>query len=147
MEAEQIEIAGFLRQYPPFSELPEEAVDSIAMQIEISYYRAGTDVYRFGDEIRDLCVIRSGAVEIYRRNGNLYNRLSEGDLFGQLGLLMGNKVRLPARAMEDSLIYFVPEDPNDKSQIISATYNYKNGSLHGEFKEFFMNGVVKKKGQ
>lgn len=109
MEAEQIEIAGFLRQYPPFSELPEEAVDSIAMQIEISYYRAGTDVYRFGDEIRDLCVIRSGAVEIYRRNGNLYNRLSEGDLFGQLGLLMGNKVRLPARAMEDSLIYFVPE--------------------------------------
>ena len=45
------------------------------------------------------------------------------------------------------VIYFVPEDPNDKSQIISATYNYKDGMLHGEFKEFFMNGVVKKKGQ
>lgn len=109
MEAEQFEIAGFLRQYPPFSGLPEAAVDNIAMQVEISYYRAGTDVYRFGDEIRDLSVIRSGAVEIYRRNGKLYNRLSEGDLFGQLGLLMGNKVRLPARAMEDSLIYFIPE--------------------------------------
>lgn len=109
MEAEQIEIAGFLRQYPPFSDLPEQSVNQVASQIEIGYYRAGTDIFRFGDEIHDLCVMRSGAVEIYRRNGNLYNRLSEGDLFGQLGLLMGNKVRLPARALEDSLIYFIPE--------------------------------------
>ncbi|WP_370277573.1 DUF294 nucleotidyltransferase-like domain-containing protein [Pontibacterium sp.] len=109
MEAEQIEIAGFLRQYPPFSQLPEQTVNYVATQIEISYYRAGTDVYRFGDEIHDLCVVRSGSVEIYRRNGKLYNRLSEGDLFGQLGMLMGNRVRLPARTMEDSLIYFIPE--------------------------------------
>ncbi|WP_372834779.1 DUF294 nucleotidyltransferase-like domain-containing protein [Pontibacterium sp.] len=109
MEAEQIEIAGFLSQYPPFNTLPEHTVNHIATQVEISYYRAGADIYRFGDEIHDLCVIRSGAVEIYRRNGDLYNRLSEGDLFGQLGLLMNNKVRLPARTLEDSLIYFIPE--------------------------------------
>lgn len=109
MESEQIEIASFLAQYPPFNELPEEEVNRVACQVEISYYRAGTDVYQFGDEIKDLCVIRSGAVEIYRRNGNLYNRLSEGDLFGQLGLLMGNKIRLPSRTIEDSLLYFIPE--------------------------------------
>ncbi|MBM6549569.1 DUF294 nucleotidyltransferase-like domain-containing protein [Marinomonas ostreistagni] len=109
MEAEQIEIAEFLGRYPPFTFLPEKTLQRVATSVEISYYRQGTDVFRFGDEIHDLCIIRSGAVEIYRRNGNLYNRLSVGDVFGQLGLLMSNRVRLPARAMEDSLLYFLPE--------------------------------------
>jgi CBS domain-containing protein len=109
MQAEQIEIASFLSKYPPFNSLPEDVVNEIAQQVEISYFRAGSDIFQFGDEIHEFCVIRSGAVEIYRRNGDLYNRLSEGDLFGQLGLLMKNRVRLPARALEDTLIYFVPE--------------------------------------
>ncbi|RTE64696.1 cyclic nucleotide-binding/CBS domain-containing protein [Amphritea opalescens] len=109
MQAEQVEIAGFLKQYPPFDELPEAEVDEIACQVEISYFRAGTDIYQFGDEIHELSIIRSGAVEIYRRNGDLYNRLSEGEVFGQLSLLMSQRVRLPARTIEDSLIYFMPE--------------------------------------
>ncbi|WP_425642882.1 DUF294 nucleotidyltransferase-like domain-containing protein [Marinomonas gallaica] len=109
MEAEQIEIAEFLGRYPPFSFLPEKTLNLVAASLEISYYRQGADVYKFGDEIHDLCFIRSGSIEIYRRNGVLYNRLSVGDVFGQLGLLMNNRIRLPSRALEDSLIYFVPE--------------------------------------
>ncbi|MDO6561946.1 DUF294 nucleotidyltransferase-like domain-containing protein [Amphritea sp. 1_MG-2023] len=109
MQAEQVEIAGFLKQYPPFDELPDTEVDQVACQVEISYYRAGSDIFQFGDEIHDLAVIRSGAVEIYRRNGALYNRLSEGEIFGQLSLLMSQRVRLPARAIEDTLLYFIPE--------------------------------------
>ncbi len=34
----------------------------------------------------------------------------EGDIFGQAGLLRSNKVRFPAKALEDSLIYFIPAD-------------------------------------
>jgi CBS domain-containing protein len=109
MEAEHIEIAGFLKQYQPFSGLPDETINTVAQQIEIAYYRADSDIYQFGDEIHDLCVIRSGSVEIYRRNGDLYNRLSPGGLFGQMGLLMNNRIRLPVRALEDTLIYFIPE--------------------------------------
>ncbi len=109
MEAEHIEIAEFIKQFQPFSELPEDSINSIAQQVEITYYRADTDIFRFADEIHDLCMIRSGAVEIYRRNGDLYNRLSAGGLFGQMGLLMNNRIRLPAKALEDTLIYFIPE--------------------------------------
>lgn len=109
MEAEQLEIAEFLGRYPPFDALPVSELQRVAVSLEVAYYRAGTDIFRFGDEIHDLCVIRSGSVEIYRRNGELYNRLSSGDLFGQLGLLMANRVRLPSRAIEDSLIYFIPD--------------------------------------
>ncbi|WP_286238152.1 DUF294 nucleotidyltransferase-like domain-containing protein [Neptuniibacter halophilus] len=130
MHAEQVEIAGFLAQFPPFDELPEAVVNEIACQLEIAYYRAGSQILEFGSEIHDLCIIRSGAVEIYRRNGELYNRLSEGDLFGQLGLLMNNRVRLPARALEDSLIYFLPE-----SLFTELCDNYEHFAYYVEMDE------------
>lgn len=109
MEAEQIEIATFLKQYDPFSALPESVVDDVAKQVEISYYRAGTTIYEYASPIHDLSIIRSGVVEIFRRNGGLFNRLTEGGIFGQWGLMMNRKVRFPVHAMEDSLIYFIPE--------------------------------------
>lgn len=108
MQVEQIEIRDHLSRYAPFDGLPEETLDDIARQVEVGYFKAGSDILHYGEPIKDLHYIRSGAVEIYRRNGELYNRLAEGDVFGQFGLLRGKKVRLPARAIEDSLIYFIP---------------------------------------
>lgn len=109
MQIELIEIRDHLSRFPPFDGLPEETLDEIARQTEVAYFKAGTDILTFGAEIHDLHYVRSGAVEIYRRNGELYNRLTEGALFGQLSLLRKNKVRFPARAIEDSLIYFIPD--------------------------------------
>ena len=54
-------------------------------------------------------MIRSGVVELYRRKGELYNRLDQGQLFGQMGLLTNNKVRFPAKAVKDTLLYCIPE--------------------------------------
>ncbi|KXF79955.1 DUF294 nucleotidyltransferase-like domain-containing protein [Enterovibrio coralii] len=109
MEAEQIEIAAFLKQYAPFKDLPEDAVDDVARQVEISYFRADTQIFEYGQPIKDLCMVRSGVVEIYRRKGELFNRLTEGDTFGQWGLMMNRRVRFPAKAIEDSLVYFIPD--------------------------------------
>ncbi|CCN50513.1 putative signal-transduction protein containing cAMP-binding and CBS domains [Vibrio nigripulchritudo MADA3029] len=109
MQAEIIEIKSFISQYPPFSALPEELLDKVASNIEISYFRQGTPIIHFGDHIHDLYLVRSGVVEVYRRNEELYNRLDEGDIFGQMGLLTNNKVRFPVTAIEDSLVYCIPE--------------------------------------
>ncbi|KJF82006.1 DUF294 nucleotidyltransferase-like domain-containing protein [Photobacterium angustum] len=108
MEAEQIEILNFISQYPPFDTLPEDQLHQLALEIEVAYYRANTMILNTGDSIHDLYLIRSGAVEIYRRKGELYNRLDEGDIFGQMGLLMNNRVRMPAKALEDTLLYCIP---------------------------------------
>jgi CBS domain-containing protein len=108
MQIELLEIRDHLQRFPPFDALPEDSLDAIARQVEVAYFKAGSDILLYGAEIHDLHYVRSGAVEIYRRNGELYNRLSEGDIFGQAGLLRSNKVRFPARAIEDSLIYFIP---------------------------------------
>lgn len=110
MQAEQIEIKRFLEQYPPFDELPDSAMRELAQTVEVSYFCAGTDILQYGDPINDLFVVRSGAVETYRRNGDLYNRLDKGGIFGQMGLMMQGKVRFPVRSLEDSLLYCIPAD-------------------------------------
>ncbi|GAL03439.1 predicted signal-transduction protein containing cAMP-binding and CBS domains [Photobacterium aphoticum] len=109
MEAEQLEVLNFISQYPPFDDLPEEHLKQIAMQAEVAYFRQGTDILKSGDDIRDLYMVRSGAVEVYRRKGELYNRIDAGGLFGQMGLLMNNRVRMPVKAIEDTLVYCIPE--------------------------------------
>ncbi|AIW21558.1 cyclic nucleotide-binding/CBS domain-containing protein [Vibrio coralliilyticus] len=109
MEAELLEIKNFLSQHPPFDELEDEVLNFVTKHVEISYFREDTPVIHFGDEIHDLYMVRSGVVEVYRRKGELYNRLDEGALFGQMGLLTNNKVRFPAKATKDTLVYCIPE--------------------------------------
>lgn len=109
MEAELLEIKNFLAQHPPFDELEDDVLNFVTKHVEISYFREDTPVIHFGDEIHDLYMVRSGVVEVYRRKGELYNRLDEGALFGQMGLLTNNKVRFPAKAIKDTLLYCIPE--------------------------------------
>lgn len=109
MEAELLEIKNFLSQYPPFSELPDDVLTYVTQHVEISYFRQNMPVIHLGDHIQDLYMVRSGVVEVYRRNGKLYNRLTQGGLFGQMGLLTNNRVRFPVTAIDDTLVYCLPE--------------------------------------
>tara|TARA_R110001583_G_scaffold49303_4_gene154342 strand:- start:23642 stop:25516 length:1875 start_codon:yes stop_codon:yes gene_type:complete len=108
MEVELLEIQDFIRQYPPFDTLENEDLIEITQSIEISYFRAQTTIVDINIKSNDLFMIRSGLVELYRRNGDLYNRLDQGDCFGQMALLTNNKVRFPATALKDTLLYCIP---------------------------------------
>ena len=109
MQDEQLEIQDFLRRHPPFNELPEDTLGQVAASIDVRYFKAGSQIVEFGEEAVSWHIIRSGAVEIFRRNGTLYNRLTEGGYFGEFGLLHRKRVRFPAVALEDTLLYLVPE--------------------------------------
>ena len=108
MQIELIEIRDHLSRHAPFEDLPEELLDRVAAQTQVRYFKAGDLILDYGQAIADLHYIRSGAVEIFLRTGELFNRLGEGDIFGQASLRRGNQVRFPARALEDTLIYFIP---------------------------------------
>ncbi|MDR5904579.1 DUF294 nucleotidyltransferase-like domain-containing protein [Franzmannia qiaohouensis] len=110
MDIELLEIREQLARFAPFDGLSDAHLDSVAGRIEVAYFKAGSDILQLGDAIEDLHYIRSGAVEIFWRNGELYNRLSEGDIFGHYSLLRSRKVHFPAKALEDTLIYFIPGD-------------------------------------
>lgn len=109
MKDEQLEILEFFRGRPPFDSLDETWLHKLATSVDVRYCRADTQISEFGDEAQWWYIVRSGAVEVYRRNGTLYNRLTEGGYFGEFGLLRNKRVRFPARAIEDTLLYMVPE--------------------------------------
>jgi CBS domain-containing protein len=109
VHAELFEIKQFLSLHPPFNELNDDVLEQITHNIQISYFRKLSPIIQMDSKIHDLYVIRSGAVELFSRKGELHNRLSEGDLFGQMGLLTNNKVVFPVTAIEDTLVYCIPE--------------------------------------
>lgn len=109
MQDEQLEILAFVQRHAPFKGLPLEAQHQVAASIDVRYVKAGTQIVEFGQQAVALHMVRSGAVEVFHRDGKLYNRLTEGGYFGEFGLLHRKKVRFPARALEDSLLYLVPE--------------------------------------
>lgn len=108
MEIEQLEILNFLQKHSPFMELPLAEQQALARQIDVRYYAAGSTILEYNAPLDALYLIRSGIVETFRRNGDLYNRLAEGGLFAEQGLLRGKKVRFPAKAVADTLIYLIP---------------------------------------
>ena len=110
MQAELIDIRNHMASYPPFDEMEEEVLDKVVASVEVEYFRAGTPILELGDLNTWLYYIRSGAVEIYRRSGELYDRAGEGEIFGHFGLLMNKKVRFPVKAIEDTLIYRIPDE-------------------------------------
>ncbi|NWN82948.1 MAG: cyclic nucleotide-binding/CBS domain-containing protein [Halomonas sp.] len=109
MEVEWLEIRQHMGRFPPFEAFSDELLDEVAAQVEVAYYRAGSDICVSDQEIEALGYVRSGAVEVRRRNGDLYDRRGEGDIFGHFSLLRKQRVRFPVRALEDSLIYFIPD--------------------------------------
>lgn len=109
MEDERHDITSFLRQHAPFGDLDEPTLARIGAAIDVRYCKAGTRIVEFGQDARFWHIVRSGVVEVYRRDGTLYNRLTEGGYFGEFGLLHRKKVRFPAVAQEDTLLYLLPE--------------------------------------
>lgn len=109
MQDEQLEILQFLQRQAPFAPLLEAVLHRVAQAVDVRYFKAGSQIIEFGQTAQSWFVVRSGAVEVFRRDGTLYNRLTEGGHFGEAGLLQKKKVRFPVMAREDTLLYLIPE--------------------------------------
>ena len=110
MSVEIQDIITFVSAYEPFNNLPEKELASLCTSIEVSYYQAGSQILEHGGTIDALYMVRSGSVEVFRRTGELYNRLESGEVFGQMGILLNGHVRYPVRALEDTLVYRIPSE-------------------------------------
>ena len=110
MQAEQSEVLDFFRRHPPFSNLPDKELGDVANNVEVAYYRAQSTILQLGQDNHQWYVIRSGAVEVFRRDGQLYNRLGTGDFFGEQSLMLNRPVRFPVTALEDTLVYLIGEE-------------------------------------
>lgn len=91
----------------------------------------------------------------YHENGKLmsygiYRDLKKDSIwlnFGPSGRLSNSESYKNDVLNGKKTVYYIPEDPNDKSQIVSTVMNYSNGKLNGDYTEYFNGGGVKVKGK
>ncbi|MFO7594380.1 MAG: DUF294 nucleotidyltransferase-like domain-containing protein, partial [Pseudomonadota bacterium] len=107
MDVELIEIRDFLAEHPPFDLLPDEVLDTLPKRLTVRYLRRGSD-FPPKTEKSSAIIIRMGAVELRDSNGELLEKLGEGELFAEA--CPDNDAALPARGrcVEDALLYLLP---------------------------------------
>ena len=104
------DVADFLKDHAPFSDLDAAALDRLAAGVEMEHFTAGTTIFEQGARAQDkVRVIRRGAVALVD-HGRVLDVLGEGEMFGHPSMVSGLPTGSEARAHEDSLCYAIPAD-------------------------------------
>lgn len=110
LEIEDLEVRDFLSECPPLRRLDEEVLNALTASIEISYARRGSTILKLDSINHCYFLIRSGAVEILTAEGKVYSQVGEGEWFGYRSSMAGGKVMMEVKALEDTLLYQIPND-------------------------------------
>jgi CRP/FNR family cyclic AMP-dependent transcriptional regulator len=125
-----------LRQVPLFESLDNEAADEVCHLLESLDRKAGTVLFRAGDEGDAMYVIERGKVRICVRTTQGHEltltELGRGDFFGEMVLLDGKRRSADAVVAEDArlavlsrehFLSFVRSSPNVALELLSALAN------------------------
>lgn len=110
MDIELAEIRDFIAARHPFDLLPEDELAKLAGAITVRYLRRDTVLMEPGERVEALSLVRSGALETFSPEGELLARLDAGEAGGVRALMRGGMAVNRIQAIEDSLIYQLPED-------------------------------------
>jgi CBS domain-containing protein len=104
------EITDFLRQFPPFAELDDRALDELSHSVEIEFHPAGEVLFSKGEQpLEHLRVVRAGSVEVVS-DGEVLDLIGPGEIFGHASMLSGLPPGFEARAAEDTLTFRIPTE-------------------------------------
>lgn len=109
------EVKGFLRNVPPFQFLEDNSLSDIAADISLEFYPNGTTILRQDGPPSDvLRIIKKGGVKVFISSENgeevIIDYRSEGDAFGLLSLVGGDKSRANVVAIDDTICYLVKKE-------------------------------------
>ena len=109
MDVEILEVQDFLAEVRPFDALDGGTRAALARDITIRYVRRGDVVLEVGAENHHLYIIRSGAVRLSEMGEAFAADLGEAACFAYPSLLRDNRIRNQATALEDCLLYLLPD--------------------------------------
>ena len=104
---------NFFRNIPPFQFLEESILREIAANLSLEFSPKNSLILtQDGPHSDCLRVIKKGGVKIYLSNDDniVLDYKSEGDSFGYLSLISGDKNRTNIQAIEDTLCYQIPRE-------------------------------------
>jgi CBS domain-containing protein len=128
---------NFLKGIPPFQFLDDSAIRSIAGNLSMEFFPKNTLVLtQDGPPSDALRVIKKGGVKVYLSNDDeiVIDFKSEGDSFGYLSLISGDKSRANIMAVEDTLCYLIPK--NIILDIINQNPNFGEYFMKSFFKNY-----------
>lgn len=108
LDVELAEIRDFLAAHAPFDTLPGAVLESLPPRLAVGYHRRGTVVLAEGAVPDELLVVRSGAVELRDRDGELVERGAAGTCIGGAALATGGPQPVTVHAIEDTLVLACP---------------------------------------
>lgn len=110
MDSELVEIRDFLAEHAPYDTLPRPVLEHLLPQLQVRYFRRGSVLLAVGQHTDVMYVLRSGAIDIRDRDGELVERSESGTSFAMSPLLQETPSSYEFTALEDSLVIAVPAD-------------------------------------
>ena len=109
------EIIEFLAKIPPFDRLGGDALEELARDIAMEYYPKGVKILTQGGPPNEyLRIVKKGAVKVFRSTKDdeeiVIDFRSEGDLFGLVSVISGERSRASVVAVEDTICYLIGKD-------------------------------------
>lgn len=106
-DIEITEVKQFLSDIVPFNSLSDNALSRAAKGLRISYFSASSGHIEIDYDNPQLYIVRTGGFEVRDKQGNLLDRLGEGECFGYPSLLTGENVNNKVMVLEDGLVYLL----------------------------------------
>ncbi len=100
-------IKGYLRSLPFFASLSDDEIERLTKNTPLYYFGVSEDIIIQGDEGSSMFIIISGKVKIIVKDKigeTVITELGEGEAFGEMSLLTGEKRSATVRCIEDSEI-------------------------------------------
>ena len=101
-------IIGFLETVHPYDTLPRDELVRVATSFSRRDYAAGEEVYRAGEPLKGLYLVKRGSVEVQEPSGQVISLLGPRNSFGERGLARDGLAVTHARTMEDTVLLLLP---------------------------------------
>ena len=105
------DIVDFIATVHPYDSLGRDELTRVASFFSLRTYDAGAQIYRIGERLPGLYLIREGAVTVTDRNGDNVSRLGPRNSFGERGLLRDGVAVTSAHAVDAAQVLMLPAEP------------------------------------
>lgn len=106
--------ADFLKQFPPFSYLPQEVLSKLSASVQVRYVAQHEYLFRQGNPSDPyFYVLQKGQIEIQQEQDGeirVIDFCDVGDSFAVRAMLTGNPYIATAKAVGETLVYVIPKD-------------------------------------
>lgn len=101
-------VYDFLKEYPPFSLLPKDAILKISSHVVVRFLPEKNILFKIGEMPPSFFyIVNEGAIHLHQEDGQMVDHCDEGDVFGIRPLLAKSPYLLTAQASEDTILYCI----------------------------------------